>query len=197
MSHFHARQAGLNITVGEFLPRMRLPSVAGPMLTPADMVDEGALAVCVYNPAAVNPFPIPPPGIDLSRRLQMLHQREVMLYVISGLSIPRLVSWMEYTGEVVHALSDAKGDFTARVGIPIKRVDNRNFRTHVAFVLQEDRILSILLEVDPIHHFETLLQALDVAEGKEPADYHLPDQPRRRKTTDPEDSQKEKSSSDD
>lgn len=190
MNH-HARLAGLNITVGEFLPRMRLPSVAGPMLTPADMVDEGALAVCIYNPAAVNPFPVPPPGVDLPRRLEILREREVMLYVISGLSISRLASWMEYTGEVMHALSDAEGNFTARVGIPIKRVNDRNFRTHAAFILQEDRILSILLEADPIHHFGKLLQALDVAEGREPEVYHLPDQPQYRMARCPDDLKKE------
>ncbi len=181
MDYPHARMAGLNITAGEFLPRMRLPSVAGPLLTPADMVEEGALAVCIYNPAAVNPFPIPPPGVNLGQRLQMLAERDVMLYVISGLDVRRLASWMEYTGEVVHALSDAEGAFALQVGIPIKRVDDRNFRTHVAFVLQEDRILNILLETDPIHHFERLLQALDVADGREPGNYRLPDRPRYRR----------------
>jgi len=178
VNHHLARLAGLSVTVGGFLPRLRLPSVVGPMLTPSDMVEEGAVAVCIYNPAAVNPFPLPPPGVNLAQRLQMLADRDVRLYVISGLGVRRLASWMEYTDEVVYALSDADGDFAAQVGIPIKRVDGRNFRTHVAFVLQEDRILSILLETDPIHQFERLLQALDVADGREPGEYKLPDQPR-------------------
>lgn len=181
MTNSLARMAGLNLTVGGFLPRILLRSVAGPKLTPADMVEEGALAVCIYNPAAVNPFPIPPPGVNLRRRLQMLAERGVTLYVISGQTVQRLASWMEHIGEVVHALSDSDGAFAMEAGVPIKRVDDRNFRTHVALVLQEDRILSILLETDPIHHFERLLQALDVAEGRDPGEYRLPDRPRYRR----------------
>ncbi|MCX7852950.1 MAG: peroxiredoxin family protein [Caldilineales bacterium] len=171
------RVAGLNLSVGSFLPRVPLPSLAGVELTPADLVDEGELAVCVYNPAAVNPFPIPPRGIDLPRRLAMLRERGVKLYVISGLSLPRLANWLEYIGADFYVLSDQQRVFSALVGVPIKRVGGRNFRTHVSFVLQEDRVLAILLEVDPIHQFERLLMALDVAAGREPGTYVLPDRP--------------------
>ena len=68
-------------------------------------------------------------------------------------------------------------DVAAVAGVPIKRVDGYNFRTHVALVLQEDRILSILPEVDPVHQFERLLQMLDVAEGRDPGVYELTDRP--------------------
>ncbi len=171
------RVAGLNLTVGGFLPRVRLPSLAGPTLTPADLVDEGALAICIYNPTDVNPFPLPPKGVDLPRRYAMLRERQVALFVISGLSLPRLGQWVEMIGLDIYALSDADSAFARQSGIPIKRVGDSNFRTHVAFILQEDRILSILLETDPIHNFESLLAALDVAEGQEPGAYDLPDQP--------------------
>lgn len=171
------RVAGLNLTVGGFLPRVRLPSLAGPTLTPADLVDEGALAVCIYNPTDVNPFPLPPKGVDLPRRYAMLRERRVALFVISGLSLPRLGQWFEMIGLDIYALSDADNTFARQAGIPIKRVGDSNFRTHVAFILQEDRILSILLETDPIHNFEHLLAALDIAEGREPGVYDLPDQP--------------------
>ncbi len=171
------RVAGLNLTVGSFLPRVPLPSLAGIPLTPADLVEEGELAVCVYNPAAVNPFPIPPRGVDLPRRLAMLQERRVKLYVISGLSLPRLANWLEYIGADFHVLSDYQRTFAALVGIPIKRVGGRHFRTHVSLVLQEDRVLAILLEVDPIHQFERLLMALDEAAGREPGTYILPDRP--------------------
>ncbi len=171
------RIPGLNITVGSFLPRLQLPSLGGPKLAPADMVDEGELAVCVYNPAAVNPFPLPPSGVDLPKRFDELQARDVTLYVISGLEIGRLASWADMLGMTLHALSDAEGEFTSLAGIPIKQVEGRNFRTHVSFVLQEDRVLSILLETDPVNHFEQLLAALDVAEGREPGHYDLPDQP--------------------
>ncbi|RME83889.1 MAG: hypothetical protein D6775_06945 [Caldilineae bacterium] len=173
----YVRLPGLTVSVGSFLPRLRLPSVAGPMLAPADMVDEFALGVCIYNPAAVNPFPLPPRGVDLPGRLAMLAERNVTLYVISGLSLNRLASWLDLVEAPIHALSDEKGEFARAVGVPIKQVEGRNFRTHCAFVLQEDRILSILLETDPIHHFEDLLAALDVAEGKEPGEYRLADKP--------------------
>ncbi|NOX60844.1 MAG: peroxiredoxin family protein [Chloroflexi bacterium] len=171
------RLPGLNITVGDFLPRVRMPSLAGPVLTPADLVDEGALAVCIYNPAAVNPFPLPPRGVDLPSRYAMLDERGVTLFVISGLTLPRLANWMDYIGLDFYALSDANREFADLAGIPIKRVDDRNFRTHCAFVLQEDRVLSILLEADLVHDFERLLMALDIAEGREPRTYDLPDKP--------------------
>jgi peroxiredoxin len=171
------RVAGLNLAVGSFLPRVPLPSLAGVELTPADLVEEGKLAVCVYNPAAVNPFPIPPRGVDLARRLAMLQERGVTLYVISGLSLPRLANWLEYIGADFYVLSDHQRVFSALVGVPIKRVGGRNFRTHVSLVLQEDRVLAILLEVDPVHQFERLLMALDVAAGREPGVYVLPDRP--------------------
>ena len=171
------RLPGLNVTVGSFLPRLRLPSLAGPLLAPIDMVEEDGLAVCVYNPAAVNPFPIPPRGVDLPARMAMLEERGVSLYVISGLDLTRLANWMRFIKIEIHGLSDADGEFARVAGIPIKRVDGRNFRTHVAFVLQEDRVLSILLETDPIHHFEQLLMALDIAAGGEPGQYVMSDAP--------------------
>lgn len=169
--------AGLNLMVGGFIPRVRLPSLAGPLLTPADLVDENALAVCIYNPSEVNPFPLPPRGVDLTRRLAMLKERRVSLFVISGLDLPRLASWLELAGLDLYALSDAGREFTNRAGIPIKQVEGHNFRTHVALILQEERILSILPETDPVHDFERLLMALDVADGREPGRYLLPDQP--------------------
>ena len=141
------------------------------------MVDEGALAVCIYNPAAVNPFPLPPSGVDLPRRYELLRKRGVTLYVISGLAIPQLQSWLNQVGLDIHALSDADGEMVAALGIPIKRVEGRNFRTHVGLVLQEDRILSILPETDPVHRFEELLTALDVAADQKPQTYDLPDKP--------------------
>ena len=161
--------------VGSFLPRLRLPSLAGPSLAPIDMVDEGSLGICVYNPGAVNPFALPPRGIDLPRRYAMLQERDVSLYVISGLKLPRLSSWMEMIGIDFHCLSDAEGDFSRVVGIPIKQVEGRNFRTHVSFILQEDRVLSMLLEADPVHDFERVLAALDVAENQDVGEYDLPD----------------------
>lgn len=171
------RVAGLTLAVGGFLPRVRLPSLAGPLLTPADLVDENALAVCIYNPSEVNPFPLPPRGVDLARRFAMLKERGVTLFVISGLGLPRLASWLEQVGLDLYALSDAGREFTNRAGIPIKQVEGHHFRTHVAFVLQEERILSILLETDPVHDFERLLMALDVAEGRDPGSYVLSDRP--------------------
>ncbi len=175
--HLPPRLPGLNITVGDFLPRVRLPSLAGPVLTPADLVDEAGIAVCVYNPAAVNPFPLPPRGVDLVSRYAMLETRGVTLFVISGLTLPRLANWMDYIGLDFYALSDANHEFSDLAGIPIKRVEGRNFRTHCSFVLQEDRVLSILLETDLVHKFEHLLMALDIAEGREPGTYDLPDKP--------------------
>ncbi|MCO6450120.1 MAG: hypothetical protein J5I90_04955 [Caldilineales bacterium] len=172
-----ARLTGLSITVGDFLPRVRLPSLAGPILTPADIVEERSLAVCVYNPSDVNPFPLPPRGVDLSGRVGMLKERNVSLFVISGLTLSRLANWMDLLGHDFYALSDADRAFASRAGIPIKRVDERNFRTHAAFVLQEDRVLATLMETDPIHNFEGLLQAIDIATGSEPGDYRLEDQP--------------------
>ena len=171
------RLPGLNVTVGSFLPRLRLPSLAGPLLAPVDMVEEGGLAVCVYNPAAVNPFPLPPRGVDLPARMAMLEERGVSLYVISGLDLTRLANWMTFIRIEIHGLSDADGEFARVAGIPIKRVDGRNFRTHAAFVLQEDRVLSILLETDPIHHFEQLLMALAIAADDEPGQYVMSDAP--------------------
>jgi len=171
------RVAGLNLTVGEFLPRVRLPSLAGLTLTPADLVAEGELAVCVYNPSDVNPFPLPPRGVDLPGRYAMLQERGVKLFVISGLALPQLGRWLELAGLDIYALSDVERTFAAVAGVPIKRVDGYNFRTHVSFVLQEDRVLAILVETDPIHHFERLLMALDVAVGRDPGIYELSDQP--------------------
>ncbi|HHB90416.1 MAG TPA: redoxin domain-containing protein [Anaerolineae bacterium] len=168
---------GLNISVGSFLPRILMPSSEGLDLAPIDMVEPGALAVCIYNPAAVNPFPLPPPGLDYPARMALLDERDVALYVISGLSPNRLASWREQVGLAIPYLSDEKGEFAAEVGIPVKQVEGRNFRTHAAFVLHEDRVLAILLETDLAHHFEGLLAALDVAEGREPGRYELPDKP--------------------
>ncbi len=174
---FSPRIAGLNLTVGSFLPRLRLPSLAGPTLAPIDMVDEGSLGLCVYNPGAVNPFALAPRGVDLPRRYAMLQERGVSLYVISGLGIPRLSNWLELVGIDIHCLSDAEGDFSRAVGIPIKQVEGRNFRTHVSLILQEDRVLSMLLEADPVHDFERILAALDVAENQDIGEYDLPDKP--------------------
>jgi len=174
---FPPRISGLNLMVGSFLPRLRLPSLAGPSLAPVDMVDEGSLGICVYNPGAVNPFPLPPRGVDLPRRFAMLQERNVSLYVISGLGMPRLSSWLEMAGIDIHCLSDAAGEFSREVGIPIKQVEGRNFRTHVSLILQEDRVLSLLLEADPVHDFERVLAALDVAENQEIGEYDLPDKP--------------------
>lgn len=171
------RLSGLTITAGEYLPPLPLPSLAGPHLAPVDLVEEGALAVCIYNPAAVNPFPIPPRGVDLPARFAELQARGVALFVISGLELPRLARWMDQIGLDLYALSDASRAFAAQVGIPIKRVDGRNFRTHCAFVLHEDRVLAILPETDPVHDFDRLLMTLDVAEGRAPGSYTLPDRP--------------------
>ena len=174
---FSPKLPGLNISVGSFLPRILLPSSQELELAPIDMVEPGALAVCIYNPAAVNPFPLPPPGVDYPARMAMLAERRVGFYVISGLAIPRLASWREQVGLDIPYLSDTKGAFATEVGIPMKQVDDRNFRTHAAFVLHEDRVLAILLEADLIHHFEWILSALDVAAGREPGVYELPDKP--------------------
>lgn len=163
--------------VGSFLPRLRLPSLAGPNLAPVDLVDEGALGICVYNPGAVNPFPLPPRGVDLPHRYAMLQERNVALYVISGLGLPRLESWLAMVGIDIHCLSDAEGEFSREVGVPIKQVEGRNFRTHVSLILQEDRVLSILLEADLIHDFERVLAALDLAANQEIGEYDLPDKP--------------------
>ncbi len=171
------RVSGLNLTVGEFLPRVRLPSLAGLTLTPADLVAEGELAVCIYNPADVNPFPLPPRGVDLPGRYAMLQERGVKLYVISGLTLPRLGRWLELVALDIYALSDSERTFAAKAGVPIKRVEGNNFRTHASFVLQEDRVLAILMETDPIHQFDHLLMALDIAAGRDPGVYELPDQP--------------------
>ena len=177
LPRFSPKLPGLNISVGSFLPRILLPSSEGMALAPIDMVEPGALAVCIYNPGAVNPFPLPPPGLDYPARMAMLAEREVALYVISGLSPDRLASWQERVGLTIPYLSDEKGVLAAEVGIPIKQVDERNFRTHAAFILHEDRVLAILLETDLAHNFEGLLAALDVAEGREPGVYELPDKP--------------------
>ena len=171
------RIPGLNLTVGGFVPRLRLPSLAGPLLAPVDFVEEGRLAVCVYNPAAVNPFPLPPAGVDLIARYQLLQERNVTLFVISGLPLPLLANWMDYVGLDLYALSDEERLFATEAGIPIKRVEGHNFRTHAALILQEDRILSLLLEADLVHHFEHILMALDVATGRPAGAYELPDQP--------------------
>ncbi len=174
---FPPRIPGINLVVGSFMPRLRLPSLAGPKLAPIDLVEEGALGICVYNPGAVNPFPLPPRGVDLTRRLAMLQERDVSLYIISGLGLPRLSSWMEMVQADIHSLSDADGEFCQTVGIPIKRVDGHNFRTHISFILQEDRVLSMLLEADPVHDFERILTALDVAANQPVGEYDLPDKP--------------------
>ena len=172
---FSPRIPGLNLTVGSFLPRLHLQSLAGPSLAPVDMVDD--LGICVYNPGAVNPFALPPRGVDLPRRFAMLQERGVSLYVISGLGAPRLSSWLEMVGVDIHCLSDDKGEFSRAVGIPIKQVEGHNFRTHVSFILQEDRVLSMLLEADPVHDFERVLAALDVAENQDIGEYDLSDKP--------------------
>ena len=174
---FPPRIPGINLMVGSFLPRLRLSSLAGPKLAPVDLVEEGTLGICIYNPSAVNPFPLPPRGVDLSRRLAMLQERDVSLYVISGLGLPSLSSWMEMIGADIHSLSDADGEFTQTVGIPIKQVEGRNFRTHMSFILQEDRVLAMLLEADPVHDFERVLVALDVAANQPVGEYDLPDKP--------------------
>lgn len=174
---FPPRIPGINLMVGSFLPRLRLSSLAGPKLAPVDLVEEGTLGICIYNPGAVNPFPLPPRGVDLPRRLAMLQERDVSLYVISGLGLPGLSSWMEMVGADIHSLSDADGEFTQTVGIPIKQVEGRNFRTHMSFILQEDRVLTMLLEADPVHDFERVLVALDVAANQPVGEYDLPDKP--------------------
>ncbi len=174
---FSPKLPGLNLSVGSFLPRILLPSSEGMPLSPIDMVEPDALAVAIYNPAAVNPFPLPPPGLDYESRLAMLKERDVGLYVISGLPVAKLTSWREQVGLNIPFLSDEAGEFAAEIGIPIKQVDQRNFRTHVAFVLHEDRVLAVLLETDLAHNFEGLLTALDIAEGREPDVYDLPDKP--------------------
>ena len=169
---------GLSISVGSFLPRILLLSAEGVELSPIDMVEPGALGVCIYNPAPVNPLPLPPPGMDYAARLAMLDERKVDLYIISGLSVERLESWRAQAGlEEISFLSDAQGAFAAEIGIPIKRVEDQNFRTHAAFVLDEDRVLAILLETDLAHNFEGLLAALDMADNKTPGTYDLPDKP--------------------
>ncbi len=169
---------GLNLSVGSFLPRILLPSAEGVELSPIDMVEPGALGVCIYNPAPVNPMPLPPPGVDYAARMAMLDARKVDLYVISGLSVERLKSWRELAGlDDLAFLSDVKGDFAAEIGVPIKRVDKQNFRTHAALVLHEDRVLAILLETDLAHNFEGLLAALDIADNLQPGEYDLPDKP--------------------
>lgn len=169
---------GLSISVGSFLPRILLPSAEGVELSPIDMVEPGALGVCIYNPAPVNPMPLPPPGMDYPARLAMLDKRKVDLYIISGQSLEKLASWRTLAGlEEISFLSDVNGEFAAEVGIPIKRVEGQNFRTHAAFVLHEDRVLAILLETDLAHNFESLLAALDMADNKEPGTYDLPDKP--------------------
>ncbi len=174
---FSPKLTGLSISVGSFLPRILLPSSEGMEMAPIDMAEPGGLAVCIYNPAAVNPFPLPPPGMDYPARKAMLDERQARLYVISGLPVARLRSWREQVGLDIPFLSDEQGAFAIEVGVPIKQVDERNFRTHAAFILHEDRVLAILLEADLAHHFEWILAALDVAEGREPGRYDLPDQP--------------------
>jgi len=169
--------SGLNISVGSFLPRIIMSGDDGAELTPTDMVAPGGLAVCVYNPAAVNPMPLPPPGMDYALRLAMLADRDVSLYVISGQTLSKLKSWQKQLGVDTPFLCDAEGAFASEVGAPLKQVNGQYFRTHAAFLLQEDRVLAILLETDLAHHFEELLMALDVVENREPGDYHLPDQP--------------------
>ena len=173
---------GLSISVGSFLPRILMPGSEGDELAPIDMVPSNALGVCIYNPAPVNPMPLPPPGMDYPSRLAMLKERDVSLYIISGLPLPRLEQWREMAGlESIPFLCDVDGEFTAEVGVPIKRVEGHNFRTHAAFVLQEDRVLAILLETDLAHNFEGLLAALDIADNREPGEYDLPDKPHYRK----------------
>ncbi len=177
-SQFPPKIPGLSISVGSFLPRILMPSAEGVDLSPIDMVEPGALGVCIYNPAAVNPMPLPPPGMDYPSRLALLEERKVDFYIISGLSIPGLERWRELAGlGDISFLSDAAGAFAAEVGVPIKRLEGQNFRTHAAFILHEDRVLAIMLETDLAHNFEGLLAALDMAEDREPGEYDLPDKP--------------------
>ncbi len=169
---------GLSISVGSFLPRILMPSAEGVELSPIDMVEPGALGVCIYNPAPVNPMPLPPSGMDYVSRLAMLDARKVDFYIISGLSVPKLERWRDLAGlDDRPFLSDETGAFAAEVGVPIKRLEGQNFRTHAAFILHEDRVLAILLETDLAHNFEGLLAALDVADNREPGEYDLPDKP--------------------
>jgi hypothetical protein len=169
---------GLNISVGSFLPRILMASSEGVELSPIDMVEPGALGVCIYNPAPVDPMPLPPPGMDYPSRLAMLDKRNAGLFIISGQAFPKLESWRKLAGlDDLPFLCDGDRAFAAEVGIPIKRLENQHFRTHAAFILQEDRVLAILLETDLAHNFERLLAALDVAEAREPGAYDLPDQP--------------------
>jgi hypothetical protein len=169
---------GLTISVGSFLPRILMPSSEGVELSPIDMVEPGALGVCIYNPAPVNPLPLPPPGMDYPSRLALLDKRGVSLFIISGQAFPKLESWRKLAGlEDMPFLCDVDRAFAAEVGIPIKRLENQHFRTHAALILQEDRVLAILLETDLAHNFEGLLPALDMAEAREPGEYDLPDQP--------------------
>ena len=172
---------GLNISVGSFLPRITMLSADGSELSPVDMAAPGGLAVCVYNPAAVNPMPLPPPGMDYALRLSMLSERDVSFYVISGQTLSKLKSWQKQLGVDVPFLCDDEGAFAAEVGAPLKRVGEQYFRTHAALLLQEDRVLAILPEIDLAHHFEALLTALDRVENREPGEYHLPDQPHYRR----------------
>lgn len=180
MTYSHSpRLPGLNISVGSFLPRILLPSSEGVELSPIDMVEPGgALGVCIYNPAPVNPMPLPPPGIDYTARLAMLDARKVNLFVISGQTLEKLQTWQKLAGLLdVPFLCDAEMAFAFEVGVPIKTLGDQHFRTHAAIILQEDRVLAILLETDLAHHFEELLAALDVAEARAPGVYELPDQP--------------------
>lgn len=175
---FPPKLPGLTISVGSFLPRILMPSSEGSELAPIDMVQPGALAVCIYNPAAVNPMPLPPAGMDYASRLAMLDERHVKLYIVSGQSFPKLESWRKLAGlKNIPFLCDAANEFSAEVGLPIKQLATQHFRTHAAFVLQEDRVLAILLETDLAHHFEGLLAALDIADNRQPGEYELPDQP--------------------
>ncbi len=164
--------------MGSFLPRILMPSAEGVELSPIDMVEPGALGVCVYNPAPVNPMPLPPPGMNYKSRLAMLEERDVNFFIISGQTFPLLENWRKLAGlPDIPFLCDADRAFATEVGVPIKQVENRNFRTHAAFVLQDDRLLAILLEADLAHNFESVLQALDVASNQEPGEYDLPDKP--------------------
>jgi hypothetical protein len=110
--------------------------------------------------------------------LALLDKRGVSLFIISGQAFPKLESWRKLAGlEDMPFLCDVDRAFAAEVGIPIKRLENQHFRTHAALILQEDRVLAILLETDLAHNFEGLLAALDMAEAREPGEYDLPDQP--------------------